>query len=171
MSNIAYKGKALGKSANFLFSQRLLVIVLISNIYLSTNICNSAYSRKIMAKRNFGTMMEYSTQPACVLSGSVMWDPCDPVDCSPPGSSVRRICFFSTTQHLSFSHVRLRDHMDCSLPGSSVCGILQARILEWVAIPFSRGEGEDTTQSTLQMLGLVTAKWHNCYSPICQSTF
>ena len=30
--------------------------------------------------------------------------------------------------------------MDCSLPGSSVYGILQARILEWVAISFSRGE-------------------------------
>ena len=29
--------------------------------------------------------------------------------------------------------------MDCSLPGSSVYGISQARILEWVAIPFSRG--------------------------------
>ena len=28
---------------------------------------------------------------------------------------------------------------DCSLPGSSVHGILQARILEWVATPFSRG--------------------------------
>ena len=29
--------------------------------------------------------------------------------------------------------------MDCSPPGSSVHGILQTRILEWVAIPFSRG--------------------------------
>ena len=29
--------------------------------------------------------------------------------------------------------------MDCSLPGSSVSGILQARILKWVAIIFSRG--------------------------------
>ena len=29
--------------------------------------------------------------------------------------------------------------MDSSLPGSSVYGILQARILEWVAISFSRG--------------------------------
>ena len=27
--------------------------------------------------------------------------------------------------------------MDCSLPGSSVHGVLQARILEWVAISFS----------------------------------
>ena len=31
----------------------------------------------------------------------------------------------------------LWDPMDCSLPGSSVLGILQARILEWGAIPFS----------------------------------
>ena len=33
----------------------------------------------------------------------------------------------------------LCDPTDCSPPGSSVCGILQARILEWVAISFSRG--------------------------------
>ena len=31
----------------------------------------------------------------------------------------------------------LCDPMDCSLPGSSFHGILQARVLEWVAIPFS----------------------------------
>ena len=29
--------------------------------------------------------------------------------------------------------------MDCGPPGSSVCGILQARVLEWVAMPSSRG--------------------------------
>ena len=29
--------------------------------------------------------------------------------------------------------------MDCSLPGSSVHGIFQARVLEWIAISFSRG--------------------------------
>ena len=33
----------------------------------------------------------------------------------------------------------LCNSMDCSPPASSVHGILQARILEWVAIPFSRG--------------------------------
>ena len=38
--------------------------------------------------------------------------------------------------------------MDCSLPGSPVHGILQARILEWVAISFSRGSSQprDWTQ-------------------------
>ena len=39
--------------------------------------------------------------------------------------------------------------MDCSLPGSSVHGILQARILEQIAIPFSRGSSwpKDQTQT------------------------
>ena len=32
--------------------------------------------------------------------------------------------------------------MDCSPPGSSIHGILQARILEWVAIPVSRGSSD-----------------------------
>ena len=38
--------------------------------------------------------------------------------------------------------------MDCNLPGSSVHGILQARILEWVAVPFSGGSSQprDRTQ-------------------------
>ena len=35
-------------------------------------------------------------------------------------------------------HPILCDPMDCSPPGSSVHGILQARVLEWVAIPFSK---------------------------------
>ena len=35
------------------------------------------------------------------------------------------------------SSLTLHDSMDYSLPGSSAHGILQARVLEWVAIPFS----------------------------------
>ena len=45
------------------------------------------------------------------------------------------LCVSSGTQ----SCLILCDAMDCSPPGSSVHGILQARILECVAIPFSRG--------------------------------
>ena len=37
--------------------------------------------------------------------------------------------------------------MDCSPPGSSVHGILQARILEWLAIPFSRGSSQPRDQT------------------------
>ena len=44
-------------------------------------------------------------------------------------------------------HVRLFcDPTDCSPPGSSVHGILQARILEWAAIFFSRDQGIFPTQ-------------------------
>ena len=51
------------------------------------------------------------------------------------GSPIKHLCVCSVTQ----SCVTLCDSVDCSPPGSSVCGILQARILEWVAMPFSRG--------------------------------
>ena len=37
------------------------------------------------------------------------------------------------------SHLTLCDPLDCRLPGSSVHGILQASLLEWVAMPSSRG--------------------------------
>ena len=37
--------------------------------------------------------------------------------------------------------------MDCSLPGSSVPGILQARILNWVAVPLSRGSSPPRDQT------------------------
>ena len=36
----------------------------------------------------------------------------------------------------------LCDPVDCSPPGSSVHGILQARILEWIAISFSKGSSQ-----------------------------
>ena len=41
----------------------------------------------------------------------------------------------------------LCDPMDCSLPGSSVHGIFQARILEWVAMPFSKGSSPPRDQT------------------------
>ena len=44
----------------------------------------------------------------------------------------------------------LCDPMDCSLPGSSVHRLLQVRILEWVAMPSSRGSSQlkDQTMCT-----------------------
>ena len=53
----------------------------------------------------------------------------------------------------------LRDPMDCSLLGSSVHGILQARLLGWVAIPFSKGSSSpprDWTQVSCIAGGFFT---------------
>ena len=52
----------------------------------------------------------------CELSRSVVSDVCEPMDCSPPGSSVH--------------------------------GILPARTLEWVAIPFFRGSSQPRTEAS-----------------------
>jgi len=46
----------------------------------------------------------------------------------------------------------LWDPMDCLPPGSSVHEILQARILEWVAIPFSRGSYQPRSQSQVSCI-------------------
>ena len=42
----------------------------------------------------------------------------------------------------SLTHIRLCNPTDGSLPGSTVHGIFQARVLEWVAISFSRGSSQ-----------------------------
>ena len=49
--------------------------------------------------------------------------------------SAESFCCYSVAK----SCPALFDSMDCSMPGSSVHGISQAKILEWIAISFSRG--------------------------------
>ena len=76
--------------------------------------------------------------------------------------------------------------MDCSLPGSSVHGILQARILEWVANSFSRGSSRPRNRTQVSCMGgrfstgwatreatipcKVEVKYHICHTDnqLCQ---
>ena len=60
----------------------------------------------------------------------------------------------------------LPDPMDCSLPGSSVHGIFQARILEWVAVAFSKNIGVGS-HSLLQ--GIFLIQGSNLESPPLQA--
>ena len=48
----------------------------------------------------------------------------------------------------------LSNPVDCSPPGSSVHGILQARKLEWVAMPFSRGSSQPRYQTQVSYIYL-----------------
>ena len=52
---------------------------------------------------------------------------------------VHKLCVLAK---LLQSFLTLCDPMDCSPPGSSVHGILQPRILEWVAMPSSRASSQ-----------------------------
>ena len=63
-----------------------------------------------------------------------------------------------------FSCVRLCDTVDCSPLGSSVYGILQARILEWVAMVSSRGSSQPRDESYVSYISCI-GRWvlyHQC---------
>ena len=49
----------------------------------------------------------------------------------------------------------LWDPMNCSPPGSSVHGILQERIVEWVAMPSSRGPSQSKDQTSISCFSWV----------------
>ena len=60
----------------------------------------------------------------------------------------------------------LWDSMDCSLPGSSSHGISQSRILEWVAISFSRGSSLPRDQTHISCIGRwVLYRWATREAP------
>ena len=57
--------------------------------------------------------------------------------------------------------------MDCSPPGSSVHGILQARTLEWVSIPFSRGSSQPRDWTGVSWIaGRFFTIWATCWLTI-----
>ena len=67
-----------------------------------------------------------------------------PTYCSTTASERLRFCSFSLVAQ---SCPILWDPMDCSPPGSSIHGIFQARLLEWIAISFSRGSSQPRDQT------------------------
>ena len=62
-----------------------------------------------------------------------------------------RACVLSHFQ----SCLTLRDPMDCNPPGSSVHGILQARILEWVAMTSSRDSFQSRDQTRVSYVSCI----------------
>ena len=60
--------------------------------------------------------------------------------------------------------------MDCSLPGSSIHGISQARILEWVAMSFSKGSSWPRHQTRISCIGRqILNQWApgEAHWPLC----
>ena len=106
---------------------------------------------------------------------------CDPIDSSPPGSTIPGILQARTQEWVAISFSNpwkwsesevaqscptLWDPMDCSLPGSSVHGIFQARVLEWGAIAFSDYPPSTSPFSTLLVISalpLDLASWTCLY--------
>ena len=68
--------------------------------------------------------------------------------------------FMHETSFWSSAQLRpiLCDPMDCSPPGSSVHGLLQTRLLEWVAISFSRGSPQSRGQTHISCVSCI-GRW------------
>ena len=78
---------------------------------------------------------------------------------------LHQVCVFMLNH---FSCVQLCGPMNCSLPDSSVHGILQARILEWVAISLPRGSSQPRDQTRVSVScigGWVLYHQHHLGSP------
>ena len=71
----------------------------------------------------------------------------------------REYCMCFVCAKLLQSCPTLGDPVDCSLPGSSVHRILQARILEWVAISFSRGSSKPRDQTHISMFPALAGRF------------
>ena len=61
-----------------------------------------------------------------------------------------------------FSCVWLCNPMDCSPPGSSAHGILQAKILEWIAISSSKGSSWPRNQTHVSIVSCLGRGVHYC---------
>ena len=65
-----------------------------------------------------------------------------------------------------FSCVQLCDPIDSIPPGSAIPGILQARILEWVAISFSMGSSQPCLKYLHYKLGSSLWVYYLCFQKI-----
>ena len=59
--------------------------------------------------------------------------------------------------------------MDCSPPGSSLHGILQASILEWVAISSSRGSSQPRDQTPVSCISCIESGFFTSEPPLLNS--
>ena len=64
----------------------------------------------------------------------------------------RQGTFYYSESEVAQSCLTLCDPMDCRLSGSSVHGLFQARVLEWIAISFSRGSSQPRNRTQVSRI-------------------
>ena len=125
------------QTAFSLFSVACVYLCVLSSFFFSldgnTDVLEANHSFELEL---FQTKQIYLLQNAFLVFGG-------PPSYNTSGILVKKKMIVLATQlHLTLCHP-----MDCSWSGSSVHGISQARIVEWVAIPFSRGFSQPRDQT------------------------
>ena len=98
--------------------------------HFDTEISYETYASFQEIKLKASSLLNYCSDNTLTLEGEAV-----PVAMVTLAFTKLHLCVHSQAQ----SRVRLCDPMDCGPPGSSVHGMLQARILEWVALSSFRG--------------------------------
>ena len=92
----------------------------------------------------------------CLFRKNEFWNPHHSPLC---GHTVP--CNVLTLRLFTHSCLTLCDPVDCSLPGSSAQGVLQARRLEWVAMPSSRGSSQPRIKPRSSTLRVIPYHLHH----------
>ena len=82
-------------------------------------------------------------------------------------NKVTNPCYYMTCTRaclVAQSCLTLWDPLDCSPPGSSVPGILQTRILEWVAMPSSRGSSQPRNRTCVSCVSCIAGRFFTCWA-------
>ena len=69
------------------------------------------------------------------------------------------VCVCVCARACGQSYPTLYDPMDCSPPSSSIHGIIWARILQWVAISFSRGSSQPRNQTCFSCISCIGGRF------------
>ena len=119
-----------------------------------------------------------ANQPAWCLAQAYKSELAD--KCKKPNISATKVELQKVKLFVAQLCLTLRNPMDCSPPVSSVHGILQARILEWVAMPSSRGSSWSRSQTSCTAGRFFTSELPGgllsgnllplCSSCFCEST-
>ena len=91
-------------------------------------------------------------------------------------TALKHSVYYSSNFAYAYMHAKLLqscptlcNSMDCSPPGSSVHGILQAGILEWVAMPSSKGSSQPRDWTRISYISCIGRQvlyhWHHLGSP------
>ena len=144
----------------FLQSFFFLFVFLLLNIYLISTVICLDYSevKSLSVRKHSRKTSRKSLMLTCILSIRAPSILSNCLSCPSPLLPPSFISQWGKWNRVAQSCSTLCDPMDNSLPGSSVRGILQARILKWVAISFSRGSFQPRDQTHIFVISCI-GRW------------